>query len=167
MELLNASESVGDKKGEFHTAERSTDVGSKIENEIEVFNGDIAADTYVGAIYKNDGTTNTSEWTRYTLGEAKPLLQIMVEDRLRMFQDTAMVFTGDVACGSLSSFLNFLSVVTINNISGVFMPVEYNYDIMSGIISVKLREILGGELGDIVYELTSDYGNTVKPVIKG
>ena len=166
INLSNANDDIGNKKGEFHTAERSTDVGSKIEDEIEVFNGDNPQDTYVGAIYKTDASTNTSEWTRDGLGETKPLLQIMVEDRLRMFQDTSQIFSGDFVSGSLSTFIDFLSVCTINNVSGVFMPVEYTYDAMAGIVSLKLHELHGGELGDIVYEMTSDYGNTVKPVIK-
>jgi hypothetical protein len=84
-----------------------------------------------------------------------------------MFQDTAIVYTGSLFHGNATYFLDFLCVVNDRDIPGKFMPVEYNYDTMSGIISVKLMEILGGELADIDYQMTIDYGEPIKPVIRG
>jgi hypothetical protein len=60
-----------------------------------------------------------------------------------------------------------MSVVTINGLSGKFMVIAYDYDTKSNIVSAIFKQIYGGELTDIDYEKTFDYGETVKPTIKG
>ena len=45
----------------------------------KVFNGD-SRNIFIGAIYKSDKTTPTTQWTRKNRFETKPLLKISAED---------------------------------------------------------------------------------------
>ena len=47
------------------------------------------------------------------------------------------------------------------------MPIEYSYDTFSNISTIKSLELFSAEISDLVYKPTFDYGNTVKPTIKG
>jgi hypothetical protein len=148
--------------GEFHTVQRNDRPSSLIKDVKEIFNGDNAEDGYVGAIYKNDSITPTTTWNRVGKAETKPILQIMAEDTLRISANPSRVFSGDIY-----GYMPYLSAVTISGVTGLFMPLAYSYDTKSNIISLKLRQIFGAELADIDYELTFDYGKTVKPTIRG
>lgn len=161
IELTNVTDGT-EIEGETHTAQRTSSPTSKIEDPEDVFVGDTPTDSYVGAIYKADTTTNTDEWTRYKVAETKPILQIMCEDRLRMAQDTRYVFSGDI-----KGYFDFLSVFTLEGVSGVFLPVKYDYSSMQNVTNVTMHQILDDELADLDYSKVIDYGEAIKPKIKG
>ena len=158
-----AGQELDDIKGENHTFQRTLKPSSKIKDIKTVFNGDNESDTYVGAIYKADEINTTELWTRFGAAETKPLLQIMGEERMKMYSKPLQVYKGDVY-----GYFNYLSLVTINGLTGKFMPTTYSYDALSNITSLELTEVLNTDiLSDVDYELTFDYGNVVEPTIKG
>lgn len=149
-------------QGETHTTQRTTNPSIKVEDPVEVFVGDNPSEIYVGTIYENDESTPTSIWNRKGITEEFVLLRIMCEEHLRLNQLNTKLFSGDIY-----GYIPMLSVVNINNVSGKFMFIEYSYDTKNNTISGILKEIHGGELTDIDYQLTFDYGNVVRPTIKG
>ena len=152
-----------EKEGENHTFQRTLKPSSKIKDVKKVFNGDDESDIYVGTIYKADETTTTDLWTRQGAQETKPILQIMGEERMKMYSKPLQVYKGDVY-----GYFNYLSLVTINGLIGKFMPTTYSYNALSNITSLELTEVLNTDiLSDVYYELTFDYGNVVEPTIKG
>ena len=152
-----------EKEGENHTFQRTLKPSSKIKDVKEVFNGDDESDIYVGTIYKADQITTTDKWTRQGAQETKPILQIMGEERMKMYSKPLQVYKGDVY-----GYFNYLSLVTINGLTGKFMPTTYSYDALSNITSLELMEVLNTDiLSDVDYQLTFDYGNVVEPTIKG
>ena len=152
-----------EKEGENHTFQRTLKPSSKIKDVKEVFNGDDESDIYVGTIYKADQITTTDKWTRQGAQETKPILQIMGEERMKMYSKPLQVYKGDVY-----GYFNYLSLVTINGLTGKFMPTTYSYDALSNITSLELMEVLNTDiLSDVDYQLTLDYGNVVEPTIKG
>jgi hypothetical protein len=151
-----------DAIGENHTFQRKLKPSSKIKDVKKVFNGDNLADTYYGTIYKADQSTPTSNWFRKNFVESKPLLQVMGEETLRLNQKTARVFSGDCY-----GYVGYFSIVDVNNVTGRFTPTSYNYDSLNNITSMTLKQLFYNELTDVNYELTYDYGKTVKPTIKG
>ena len=158
-----AGQELDDIKGENHTFQRTLKPSSKIKDIKTVFNGDNESDTYVGAIYKADEINTTELWTRFGAAETKPLLQIMGEERMKMYSKPLQVYKGDVY-----GYFNYLSLVTINGLTGKFMPTTYSYDALSNITSLELTEVLNSDiLSDIEYIPTPDYGNVVEPTIKG
>ena len=160
-DILNVSTtSSSGAQGESHTVQRQNRPSSIAAESIEIFNGDSASLIYEGAIYQNDIITPTSKWYRRGFTESKPILQIAGEDNLRICQSPAKLFSGDAY-----GFVPYLSVITIDSLTGVFMPIEWAYNTKSNIINLKLLEGFTNELNDIKYNLTLDYGNTVKPTI--
>ena len=152
-----------EKEGENHTFQRTLKPSSKIKDVKKVFNGDDESDIYVGTIYKADEITTTSTWTRYGASETKPILRIMGEERMKMYSKPLQVYKGDVY-----GYFNYLSLVTINGLTGKFMPTTYSYNALSNITALELTEVLNTDiLSDVLYELTFDYGNVVEPTIKG
>ena len=84
-------------------------------------------------------------------------------DDLRIQSSPIKVFSG-----SVFGEIPYLSVVTIDNITGLFMFVEYDYDYKTNISNVKLMQFYNFDLADISYEISPDYGNnTIKPTIVG
>lgn len=162
VELITVQQEVN-LKGEFHTFQRTDKPNSRIEDVKEVFNGDNTSATYLGTIYKADEITLTDQWTRLSTAELKPILRIMGEEILRLNANTKRMFKGNVF-----GYFNFLSVVSIDGFTdALFLPIKYRYDTKANIISAEFKQIFGLELPDIDYEKTSDYGNVVKPTIKG
>ena len=149
------------KVGEFHTVTRTVAPSSIIKENQEVYNGDSIADIFEGAIYKSDKTTLTTLWTRKDKLEEKYLLRISAEDDMRIMQKPTKTFTGD-----FYGYLPYLSIIEINNISGLFMFIEYSYNTDSNITSGKLQQFFKDEVPDLEYALTFDYGETVKPSIR-
>ena len=86
----------------------------------------------------------------------------MAEETLRMNAKTAKIFSGDVF-----GYFDYLSTISINNITGKFIPLSYRYNTKENIINMEVKQIYGDSLADIEYELTYDYGNVVEPTIKG
>ena len=154
----------GDIKGEFHTVERTENPASKVDKVKEVYTGDNLSDAYTGVIYQEDKETPTYVWGRkYGIFlEKKPICRIMAEDTLRMNAKTARIFSGDIY-----GFFDYLSVIKINGLKGVYLPIKYIYNTKENIISAEFKQMFGDELHDVEYELTYDYGNSVKPTIRG
>lgn len=148
------------EQGEFHTVQRSSLVSSNIKANKEIYNGDNVGLTFVGAIYEEDETTPTSMWHRKNVFESKPILRISAEDALRIAQRPAQIFAG-----SFFGYIPFLSILTINNIKGKFLAIDYNYDTFTNVGTVKWLELFNNDLPDIKYDFSLDYGNTVKPTI--
>lgn len=146
--------------GEFHTFQRLTKPSAQVKRIKEVATGDNETDIYLGTIYKADEVTPTSTWFRKDITEAKPILQIMGEETMRMNQLPSRLFSGDVF-----GYINYLDVISINGIDGSFMILEYSYDTYANIIALVMRQIFGDELTDLDYTQTIDYGNTVRPTI--
>jgi hypothetical protein len=146
--------------GEFHTVTRGTPPSSITKENQKVFNGD-SRNIFIGAIYKSDKTTPTTQWTRKNRFETKPLLLISAEDDLRIQSAPVKLFSGDIF-----GQIPYLSVISINNVFGLFMFIEYSYDIKENILSGKMMQMYNNELGDILYNFSYDYGNnTIKPTI--
>lgn len=149
--------------GEFHTASRSSKVSSIVKENKTVYNGDNAGVVYVGAIFKENGISPTFSWSRRGALESFPLLRIAAETELRLGQKPLKLFTG-----SLFGYVPYLSIISINNLQGKFMPIKYVYDTKSNIVTFDLLELIADEISDINYVFTFDYGgNTVKPTIQG
>jgi hypothetical protein len=157
------SSSDVDVKGENHTFQRILKPSSKIQETKDIFNGDEETDSYLGTIYKANKTTPTEKWKRSGQSDIKPLLQIMGEERMKMYSKPLQVYSGDVY-----GFFDYLSVFTINGLIGKFQPTKYSYDALRNITTLELTEILDSDIiSDILYEKTFDYGNVVEPTIKG
>lgn len=167
LELMEFAIEAADERddpleGEFHTLQRTTKPSKEVKDIKEVFTGDTASDNYVGTLYKADGNTPTETWFRSGITEAKPILQVMGEETLRLNASVSRVFVGDVF-----GFFDYLSRVTIDGLTGIFMPIKYSYDTKANVITAEFRQIYGSELIDIDYQLTYDYGETVNPTITG
>lgn len=148
--------------GEFHTVTRLQPPSSITKENQKVFNGD-GIRSLIGSIYKDDLTTLTTFWTRKNKFENIPLLGISAMDDLRIQSNPIKVFTGDVY-----GYIPYFSVVTIDNVTGLFMPIEWDYDYKNNITKVKLLQFYNTDIADIQYTISPDYGNnTVKPTIKG
>lgn len=148
--------------GEFHTASRANRVSSNIKDNKTIFNGDNAGILYLGAIFKEDQITPTTAWNRKNSFELSPILKISSEEELRISQRPLKIFDG-----STYGQLPYLSVISINGLDGVYMPIEYSYDTMRNIAKMKLLELFCPEISDLIYKFTFDYGETVKPTIQG
>ena len=150
-------------KGENHTFQRKLKPSSKIKDIKKVFNGDNPSDIYFGTIYKADQTTPTENWTRYGASQTKPILQIMGEERMKMYAKPLQVFSGDVY-----GYFNYVSLISINGLTGKFMPTRYQYNAIDNTTSLILTEVLNTDvISDVDYIKTFDYGNVVEPTIKG
>lgn len=161
LDIINTFQ--GDnKQGEFHTVQRKNKPSSIVKANNTVYNGDNDKIVYLGAIFKEDLMSNTSKWFRRGTFESKPLLQIAAEEELRIQQKPMIDFYGDI-----KGEMPYLSAITINNIQGKFMPIEWDYDTVKNVCTVRYLELYAEELDDIDYVPTFDYGNTVKPTIKG
>ena len=161
LEPLDGQES--NLEGENHTFERVSTPSAKIKETKEIFNGDNPSDLYVGTIYEDDESTPTETWARDGVSESYPILRIMGIETLNLFQDTSIVFQGDVY-----GYFPYFSLVQIDGITGKFIITEYSYNIKTNLTRLKLFQIYGTDLGsDIDYTLKFDYGNVVNPTIKG
>ena len=148
-------------QGENHTVQLPG--GSVAKDPIEVSNGDNPSSLYYGTIYQDDQITPTTTWERLSNpGEDKAILRLLAEKYVRTQQKPSRYFSGDVY-----NLLGYLSVFTINNIPGFFLPVSYRLDTLNRSASLVLRQYYTDELSGETYELTLDYGNTVKPTVVG
>jgi GR25 family glycosyltransferase involved in LPS biosynthesis len=148
--------------GEFHTVTRFNPPSSITKENQKVFNGD-GRDILIGSIYKADQETLTDLWTRKNKFENLPLLGISAMDDLRIQASPIQVFSG-----SIYGQIPYMSVVTIDNVTGLFMFIEYEFDVKSNIITQKLIQFYNSDIAGIEYQISPDYGNnTIKPTIKG
>lgn len=155
------TEDVTGVKGEIHTFQRIAAPSSKKLPNKTIYNGDTPSDLYIGTIYESDETTPTETWFRDGTAGADPILRIMGEDTMSMFQSPSIEFKGDIY-----GFIPYMSRILINNQDGIYIPIEYQYDISKNITSLKLRQIFGLLGSDIDYTYEFDYGNVVEPTIE-
>jgi hypothetical protein len=149
-------------QGESHTVERIGSKSNRVDDVLEVSNGDSVSNIYQGTIYKEDTETPTTVWRRINLIEEKPLLQLVAEERLTYFQNVQVLFSGDVY-GQIPN----VSIVFINGIEGVFSILRNSYNAQENVTSLVLIQGFSISLNDIFYEFAFDFGNTVKPTIRG
>lgn len=148
--------------GEFHTVTRLLPPSSITKENQKVFNGDGIA-SFIGSIFKDDLITLTTTWTRKNKFENLPLLGISAMDDLRIQSNPIKMFSGDIY-----GYIPYFSVITIDNVIGLFMPIEWDYDYKNNITKVKLLQFYNTDIADIQYTISPDYGNnTIKPTIKG
>lgn len=160
VDFINTSNPDKNVVGDFHTAQRKNKPSSIAQDTSTIYNGDSPSLVYEGAIFKNDQITPTIKWNRKGITESKAILQIAVEDILRISQSPAKVFNGDVY-----GFVPYLSIISIDSINGKFMPIEWSFNTLTNTTSLKLLEGFTDELNDIDYKYTLDYGQTTKPTI--
>ena len=162
IEILNNGIQTSGITGEFHTVTRFLPPSSITKENQKVFNGD-GGGILIGSIFKSDQENLTSLWSRKNKYEALPLLGISVMDDLRIQSNAVQIFSG-----SVFGQIPYMSVVTIDNIIGLFMPIEYDYDYKSNKSQIKLMQFYNTDLADIQYAISPNFGNnTIKPTIKG
>ncbi len=162
IQILNNEIQKSGIKGEFHTVTRKLPPSSITKENQKVFNGDGDA-ILIGGIFKSDQITLTDFWTRKNKYESLPLLGISAMDDLRIQSAPIKIFSG-----SIFGQLSYMSVIEIDNVIGLFMPIEYDYDYKANKSQVKLLQFYNSDLGDIDYTVSPNYGdNTIKPTIKG
>ncbi len=147
----------GNYKGEFHTAQRTTRISSVTKADKTVSVGDSESDIYLGTLYKENGEP-TQLWP------TKPLLQLMVEDALRIAPRPMYFFEGDVF-----GYFPYLSHVLINNISGKYQVSKYSFDTKKNVNRCNFKEFDNVVLiqgTDYRYEFDYDYGNETRVTIK-
>jgi len=161
IDITDASQTQTGIVGTFYTVARATPPSSITKENQTVSNGD-STSLLIGSLYKSDKITLTEYWNRTGFTENKPILLISAEDDLRVQRNPIKIFSG----GIYGQF-PYLSIISINNIIGSFMFTNYSYDLRSNKMSAKLTQLYQDEVGDIEFLITPDYGNTVKPTIKG
>jgi hypothetical protein len=162
VEILDNEIEKAGIKGEFHTVTRMNPPSSITKENQTVFNGDGVL-SLIGTIFKEDLETPTENWSRKDKFETLPLLGISAMDDLRIQSNPIKSFSG-----SIYGQIPYMSVITIDNLEGLFMPIEYDFDYKTNTSQVKLLQFYNTDLADIQYEVSNDYGNnTVKPTIKG
>lgn len=157
LRKIEIKPSAGNFKGEFHTAQRLTRISSVTKADKTVSVGDSISDIYLGTLYKADGNP-TEFWP------TKPLLQLMVEDALRIAPRPMYFFEGDVF-----GYFPYLSHVLINNIAGRYQVSKYSFDTKKNVNRCNFKEFDNVVLiqdTDYRYEFDYDYGNETKVTIK-
>jgi hypothetical protein len=161
IDVTDASQTENGIIGQFYTVSRVTPPSSITKENQTVFNGD-STSLLIGSLYKADKTTLTTYWNRAGFIENKPILLISAEDDLRVQRNAIKIFSGGIF-----GLLPYLSIISINNVLGKFMFTNYSYDLMTNKMNAKLTQLYQDEVGDIEFLISPDYGNTVKPTIKG
>tara|TARA_B110000046_G_scaffold13815_1_gene13485 strand:+ start:3084 stop:5744 length:2661 start_codon:yes stop_codon:yes gene_type:complete len=162
---LQTFKDEGEAVGKNYTIEKNLNpLKSSNEKVKEMFNGDVVDGTYYATIYENDQTTETATWFRKHKTESKELLRLMAEDRIKMNWTPKTIFEGDYF-----GYVPYLSVCEINNVNGRYMAIDYVYDAKENITSIKYLQLLNADIidSDIIYSSSLDYGNVVKPTIRG
>jgi hypothetical protein len=152
-------------QGKNYTIEKTLNpLKSSNEKVKEMFNGDVVDGTYYATIYKNNQITETATWFRKYKTESKELLRLMAEDRIKMNWTPKTIFEGDYF-----GYVPYLSICDINNVTGKYMAIDYVYNVKENITSIKYLQLLNADItdSDIIYSSSLDYGNVVKPTIKG
>lgn len=152
-------------KGEVHIFTRGSDISSEVIPVKDVINGDSDSVGYNGTLYEyspffSPGPATTT-WFRDGETEALPLLRIMGEETMKMTPVPCRVFSGDVF-----GYVDYLSVIEIDGLTGSWTIIGYSYDTYRNITSLVLREIYNGDLVDLDYQYELNQGNVIKPTIK-
>ena len=155
-------DAVDNRKGEYHTAQRTTRVSSVTKEDKTVSNGDSISDVFYGTLYKSDGEY-TELWSRAAEEEGKPILAMMVEDALRIAPRPMYFFEGDIY-----GYFPFLSHIVMNNITGRYQPAKYSFDTRHNIAEFNFKEFDNVKLiegPEYSYTKEIDYGQETKVVI--
>ena len=150
-------------KGEFHTAQRLTRISSVTKADKTVSVGDSISDIYYGTLYKFDNNP-TEIWNRIGEENEKPLLQLMVEDTLRISPRPMYLFEGDIY-----GYFPYLANVLINNVPGKYQVSKYSFDTKKNVNRTNFKEFDNVVLiqdTDFRYEFEYDYGQETKVLVK-
>lgn len=159
---------LGDVIGQTHSANQKGNFSFAPET-IKVLNGDSALKQYMGAMYRTDQSTLTTLWKRKYATESalaepsatkKPLLRLAVEEVQRMYARPFVKFDG-----TIFGYFNPLSRFTINDLEGLFVPLQLSYDLQANKVKTTLARINDTEI-EQEYELKPDYGTTTKVLVK-
>lgn len=153
---INMVPSASNTQGEFHTGERKSRTSSVTIPDKIVYNGDSESNLFTGTLYKSDETPTTT-WNRIGVTETKPLLQLLVEDTLRMRPRPMIFFEGDTY-----GYYPYLSLFTINNVPGKFQVGKYSYITSANVNKNNFKEFETAEMTDYNYRLELDYGNATR-----
>ncbi len=156
---------ITEAKGETHTHEKILNPSSKIPPVKKVFIGDVLSDLYLGTMYKEDKATPTTVWYREGKEsiESMPVLRLMGIDYMVMYFYPYLEFTG-----SIYGYIPYLSSVTIDGIDGVFVIIEYRYNIKRNVTNLKLIQINGERDSGLYYDYEQVYSDDVPlPTIRG
>lgn len=156
IESIDVIPAASNIKGEFHTGERKTRKSSVSKPDRVVYNGDSESNLFTGTLYKATSDPTTT-WHRIGVTEEKPLLQLLVEDTLRLRPRPMIFFEGDI-----NGYYPFLTMFTINNVPGKYQVGKYSYITTSAVNKSNLREFETDEMDDYNYRLELDYGNATK-----
>ena len=149
--------------GETHTFQRTDKPSAEIDEVFSIKTGDEPNDIFSGTIFKSDGNP-TEFWDRLGfLTDEYSLLTIMGEEVMRMRQKPQKVFTG-----SVFGFIEYMSVITIDGLNGLYMPIEYSFDSFNNTTRLELIQIFGTEFAEGVLTSieTPYYGNEEKPTVQ-
>lgn len=151
-------------EGEVHLFTRDSANAIEVIPIKEVINGDSESSYYNGTLYMHSAFFTpgdpTTTWYRVGVTEALPLLQIMGEETMKMTPKPARIFSGDVF-----GYLDYLSLISIDGLTGKWIIIGYSYDTLRNITSLRLREVFNDDLADLTYEYYLDNGNVIKPTI--
>lgn len=156
---------ITEARGETHTHEKILNPSSKIPPVKKVFIGDVVSDLYLGTMYKADQTTPTTVWYREGREsiESMPVLRLMGIDYMTMYFYPYLEFTG-----SIYGYIPYLSSVVIDGIEGVFVIIEYSYNIKRNVTNLKLIQINGERDSGLYYDYEQVYSDDVPlPTIRG
>ncbi len=116
-------------------------------------------------MYKEDQATPTTVWYREGKEsiESMPVLRLMGIDYMVMYFYPYLEFTG-----SIYGYIPYLSSVTIDGIDGVFVIIEYRYNIKRNVTNLKLIQINGERDSGLYYDYEQVYSDDVPlPTIRG
>ena len=163
LNSIEIKPSAGNFKGEFHTAQRLTRISSVTKADKTVSVGDSISDIYLGTLYK-ENENPTEIWNRIGEENEKPLLQLMVEDTLRISPRPMYLFEGDIY-----GYFPYLANVLINNVPGKYQVSKYSFDTKKNINRTNFKEFDNASLiqdTDFRYEFEYDYGNETRVTIR-
>ena len=150
-------------QGRNYTIEKSENYTPSTDDVKKILIGDTDDNAYYSTIYKSDEVTPTVDWNRANIVESKPVLRIMVEDRIKNAWFPRVIFSGDVF-----GYLPLFSLLNINNVKDKMSPVQWVYDSVQNVTTIKSIELMNYDfdVDDVLYSQTEDYGETIKPKIR-
>ena len=154
---------VEEPTGETHTFQRTDKPSAEIDDVFDIKTGDEPEDLYYGTIFKADGNpTEFWERTGFT-SSGYSLLTIFGEEVMRMRQKPQKIFTG-----SIFGFIEYMSVITIDGLDGLYMVTEYSFDSFNNITTLELTQIFGAEFETGILESIEKpyYGSEEKPTVQ-
>ncbi len=153
-------------QGETHT-QQIEGRNTRVEEVIEVGVGDTPSDIYNGALYKEDGITNTDFWGTTNMAldfvNNQSILEILSEKIAIYKKNPTYYVSGDVF--GYFNPLKLLNLDLVNN--RVFIVASYSLNTKTNVNSCEFMEVKNDTTFGITYEYALDYGNVQKPTIIG